>query len=327
MNPAAAPIWVLLGQRTGDNNQLLRLAGELGVPFRSVELHYNALHLVPPRLLGPTLASLTPQSRGQIHPPWPKLVLGIGYRSVPIALAIRQSSGGRTGLVRLGNPRLDPSNFDLVITTRQYSVPDRPNVLRLPLGISTAPHVEQAREEKDWLAKLPRPHRLLLIGGDTFMWSLRPDKVASAASALGAKKGSVIAVSSGRSNPALLDAVATALKGSEHALVWGRFPRYPVLIQGADEIYVTADSVAMLSDAIASGKPVGVVEPDQNLAGRFFYGLDSVGIAPPVRDIRRFWRAMIDQGLAGTVDYPKCRKIGIDPLAEAVEAVRSLLKP
>ena len=326
MNHADAPIWVLLGQRTGDNNQLLRLAGELGVPFRAIDLHYNALHLVPPSLLGASLASLTPKSRSQIGAPWPKLVLGIGYRSVPIALAIRKLSGGATRLVRLGNPRLDPSNFDLVITTPQYRVAEGRNVVRLPLGINTAAHVEQTREETEWLAKLRRPHRLLLIGGDTFMWSLRPDTVANAASALGARNGSVIAVSSGRSNSALLDAVATVLKGSEHVLVWGRFPRYPVLIQDADEIFVTADSVAMLSDAIASGKPVGVVEPDQNLAGRFFYGLDSVGIAPPVRDIRRFWRAMIDQGLAGTVDDPKRGKISVDPLAEAVAAIRPLLE-
>jgi len=179
-----APLWVLLGQRTGDNNQLLRLAKELGVPFRSIDLRYSPMHLVPPKVLGASLASLTRESREQIGPPWPRLVLGIGYRSVPVALAIRQMSGGKTKLVRLGNPRLDASNFDLVITTPQYRVADRSNVLRLPLGISTAPVVEPTREETEWLAKLPRPHRLLLIGGDSFMWSLRPSKVEAAAQRL-----------------------------------------------------------------------------------------------------------------------------------------------
>ena len=72
-------MWVLLGQRTGDNNQLLRLAGELELPFRALELSYNPLHILPPKLLGTSLASLTIQSRKQIQPPWPRLVLGIGY--------------------------------------------------------------------------------------------------------------------------------------------------------------------------------------------------------------------------------------------------------
>ena len=87
-----APVWVLLGQRTGDNNQLLRLASELGLPFRTIELAYNPLHVVPPRLLGAGLASLTEKSRRLIRPPWPKLVLASGYRSVPAALSIRAMS-------------------------------------------------------------------------------------------------------------------------------------------------------------------------------------------------------------------------------------------
>jgi mitochondrial fission protein ELM1 len=326
LNETGAPVWALLGQRTGDNNQLLRLAGELGVPFRPIQLRYNPLHLLGPKLMGPSLASLTPKSREQIRPPWPQLVLGIGYRSVPVALAIRKLSGGKAKLVRLGNPRLDPSYFDLVVTTPQYRLPQRPNVLQLPLGINTAPHAKPTREESEWLAKLPRPHRLLLIGGNTFMWSLSPATVARAADRLSGKPGGgVIAVSSGRSRPAVLDAVAAALKGSDHALVWGRFPHYPVLIDDADEIYVTADSVAMVSDAIASGKPVGVIEPEQNLPGRVLYALDSLGLRVPVRDIRRFWAEIEREGLAGTLDEPKSGRMATDALVEARKAVRALL--
>lgn len=321
----AAPVWVLLGQRTGDNNQLLRLAVELGLPFRTIELRYNRLHLLPPRLLGGTLASLRRESRRQIAPPWPQLVLGIGHRSVPVALAIRGLSGRKAKLVRLGNPRLDPRRFDLVITTPQYRVPDAPNVLRLPVGISTAAEIEPTREEMDWLSKVPRPHRLLLLGGETFMWKLGPDEVVPSISKLKQKPGSIIAVASGRSSPALLDAVAAALVGSEHGLVFGRFPRYRVLIRDADEIHVTADSVAMISDAIATGKPLGLIEPKQSLSGKLFYGLEMARLRVPVRDIRRFWKKVQKGGLAGTVEQPVARKLDIDPLDRAVSAVRKLL--
>jgi mitochondrial fission protein ELM1 len=321
-----APVWVLLGQRTGDNNQLLRLAGELDLPFRSIELRYNALSRLPPRLLGASLASLEGHSRAQLRPPWPKLVLGIGNRSVPAALAIRETSGGKAKLVRLGNPRLDPAQFDLVITTGQYAVPDGPNVLRLPVGISTAQPLKPTREESEWLAKLPRPHRLLLIGGDTFMWTLKAQTIAEAASTLRRRKGgSVIAVSSGRSGQHALDAVGRALAGSEHGLVWGRFPRYPVLLADADEIHVTADSVAMISDAVATGKPLGLILPENTAAGRLFFGLSTSGLPVPVRDIRRFWTKIVDQGLAGTVRKPEAAKLNLDPLQTAVSAVRGLL--
>ena len=325
-----APVWVLLGQRTGDNNQLLRLAGELGVPFRTLQLRYNGLHRIPPALLGATLATLNTESRKQIRPPWPDLVLGIGYRSVPVALAIRARSGGTARLVRLGNPRLDPRKFDLVITTPQYRVPDAFNVIRLPVGISTAPSIEPTREETEWLSRLPRPHRLLLIGGDTFMWTLEPEALSDAASVLRRKAeaggGSTIVASSSRSGKAVLDSVTAALRSSEHGLVWGRFPRYPVLLDDADEIYVTADSVAMVSDAVATRKPAGLVLPEKTATGRLFYTLAEFGLPVPIRDIRRFWTSIEAQGLAGTVERPVAGATAIDPLATSVSAIQKLLK-
>ena len=326
MTNGQPPVWVLLGQHAGDNNQLLRLAGELGLPFRAIELGYNPLHLLGPRLLGASFASLAMESRKQLQPPWPELVLGIGNRSVPAALAIRNRSGGRSKLVRLGNPRLDPRRFDLVITTPQYDVAGAPNVLRMPISLTTATHGEPTREESEWLAKLPRPHRLLLIGGHTFMWTLQPRTVAKAAMALKAKPdGSVIAVSSARTAAPAAKAVADALRESEHALVAAHCPRYAVLLADADEIYVTADSVAMISDAIATGKPVGLIEPECTVVGRLFYGAAKLGLPVPVRDVQRFWRLVRRQGLAGTIDKPIAGHLEVDTVGEAVAAVRRLL--
>lgn len=328
MSEDGAPVWVLLGHRTGDNKQLLRLASELGVPFRSIHVHYNRLHLLPPGLLGASLRSLSAESREQIQPPWPRLVLGVGHRSVPVALAIRRLSGGKSKLVRLGNPRIDPSHFDLVVTTPQYRLPNRSNVIQLPLGINTAAGVQPTPDEAKWLASFPRPHRLLLIGGNTFMWELRPEKVAEAARRLKDRpEGTVIALRSGRTRRQVLDAVTDALKGGEHAVASGRFPRYSVLVEDADEIFVTGDSVAMLSDAIASRKPVGIIEPDKSVTGRALYALDSIGLRVPVRDIRQFWDDIRGQGLVGTLDEPKCGPVTTDSLSEAKTAVLGLLEP
>lgn len=326
MNGDSIPVWVLLGHRTGDNNQLLRLASEIDLPFRTIVLAYNALRPLPAKLLGESLASLDQRSRSQIKPPWPRLVLGIGNRSVPAALAIRRLSGGRTKLVRLGNPRVSPARFDLVITTAQYSVPSAPNVLRLPAGISNAPPLEPTREESEWLARLPRPHRLLLIGGDTFMWSLPAAKMANVAALLGKKSGSVIAVSSARTRSDVRHAVLAALRGTERGLVQGSFPRYPVLLRDADEIFVTADSVAMISDAVATGKPVGLIEPEMTLTGRILYSATKAGGRVPVRDVRGFWKSIRALGLAGSVDQPRTGSLAEDPLAVAVMAVRKLLE-
>src|SRR4029079_2771930 len=98
--------------RKGDNNQLLALAHSLGLPFETRTLRYNHLRRLPKRLLGPGLASVLPSARRWLRPQWPCLVLGIGQSSVPVARYIRRASGGRSKLVRLGNPRLDAKHFD-----------------------------------------------------------------------------------------------------------------------------------------------------------------------------------------------------------------------
>jgi hypothetical protein len=120
-------IWVLLGPRTGDNNQALALAEALGLPFETRTLGYNPLQSLSV-WLGATVATLDRASRQHLQPPWPDLVIAIGRRSVPVARWIRKQNLGRTKLVRIGHPRIDPKLFDLVITTRQYPVPPGANV-------------------------------------------------------------------------------------------------------------------------------------------------------------------------------------------------------
>ena len=124
MSRAASPVeqsgrqplvWLLMGTRTGDNNQLLALAETLGYPFETKRLTFNQLRRFP--FLRRGLTILDPSSRGLIAPPWPDLAICVGYGSVPVARFIRQQSGGRTRLVHIGNPRTELDDFDLRITT------------------------------------------------------------------------------------------------------------------------------------------------------------------------------------------------------------------
>src|SRR5947209_3702858 len=66
VSPKKSPkkkVWALLGSRRGDNNQVLALAGALGLPFEEKHLSYNALRRVPPVLLGASFASVAPEAR------------------------------------------------------------------------------------------------------------------------------------------------------------------------------------------------------------------------------------------------------------------------
>lgn len=323
-------IWALLGHRRGDNFQVLALAQSLGLPFETRTMRYNLLRKLDKRLLSRRLDSVLPGARRWLRPPWPDLVIAIGHRSVPVARYIRHASGGTTRLVQIGNPRLDPSVFDLVITMPQYAVPDSDRVLRLPLAMG-APHpVEAASDaERDILEALPRPHRLLALGGTARNWRMQPEAMAEAARTLVRRAetegGTVIAVGSPRTERDVLEAVGRALGSSRHLMVDGPMPRYGTLIRDADEIHVTADSVSMLSEAIFSGKPVGMIPLPMSRRGKWHYRLsDARLLRPPVRDLRKVGDRLLRDRLVGTIDAPVAGTVS-DPVEIASKAVLQLL--
>lgn len=322
-------IWVLLGPRTGDNNQALALAEALGLPFETRTLGYNLLRALGGRVLGKTLLSLEPASRRRIDAPWPDLIIAIGRRSVPVARWIQHANGGATRLVRIGNPRIDPGLFDLVLTTRQYPVAPGDNVILLPVAMSRFPKAPPAEaDEERYLADLHRPHLLMAIGGATKYWTLASDRIAEAAHRLAerARKrgGSLIAVASPRTDPHALDAVRAAFEGRRDcALIEGNRPRFPVLLDDADEVFVTGDSVSMLSEAIIAGKPVGLIPLDLNAKGQRQLG-DIPADYSRRRDLRRFWNYLREERMVGTIERPLKGSV-TDPAQTAAAQVRKLL--
>ena len=99
---SAEPLWVLLGNRHGDNRQLLAIADALGRPYRTVQLRFGpGARLAPARWFA---HRLTWRTDPPLAPPWPRAVLAAGRKSVPAALWIRRASGGRTTEVVMTDP-------------------------------------------------------------------------------------------------------------------------------------------------------------------------------------------------------------------------------
>ena len=323
-------VWILFGKRTGDNKQLLALAERLGRPYRIVQLDFTWASLLPPRLVGARDWAVKRSVRSRLDGEEPDLVLGITSRSVSPARAIKRRFGGRPKLVHLGHPRSDPALFDLVITTPQYGVPVAANVLRLPLPVTAEEAVAPDAKEKAWLERLPRPHRLLVIGGHTMWWRLKPRRVVQAFAALAKRSrgdgGSVIVTGSPRTPRDVLAKLAASARGTANVAVALGTPRYPVLLADADELYVTADSASMIAEAVASGKPVGIVPIEQSAAGRAVYALTRrLGWRVPMRDLSRLWEEVETSRLAGTLAQPAAGSTDVAPHERAAAAVERLM--
>jgi hypothetical protein len=323
-------IWALVSDQAGDSAQVLALAEELGFPFETKPVRYTWRRRFPGNNRRISLASLDRKSREQLGPPWPDLLIMAGPRGQPVGRYVKEASGGRTKLVLIGRPRAPAQAFELIFDTRQYLLPDAPNIRLLPLVMSRyrAP-LGPSANERAWLDSLPRPHLLLMIGGPIRYWSVTPRHASSVIARLLARAqglgGSLIVTGSPRTPSGVMARARDDLAKAANARVADGTPRFQVLMQEADELFPTGDSVSMISESVITGKPVGIVAPYGRISSHIVLGPEWRMAHNPFRDLRRFWTYLRQQKLAGTIEHPVAGKIE-NPVVTAAAEVRKLLK-
>jgi uncharacterized protein len=255
-------VWVLADPRAGTAAQAIGIAERLGEPFRTVPLTWGDLGKV--LLPWPSLAGLAPQARGQLTPPWPRLVISAGRRAAPVALWLGTRGAATVHAMR---PGFAARRFDLLVLGRHDSPEEAANVLPI-LGAThrmSPARLAAAQSEFAALAELPAPRVALLVGGPVKQEGkgLDPDLATQLAVAARGFGGSVMASSSRRTGGAASTALAEALAGTPHHLFrWGDAGPNPFagFLAWADAILVTGDSVSMLSEALATAAPVFIAE-------------------------------------------------------------------
>ncbi len=217
------------------------------------------------------------RARGALlDPPWPEILITCGRRSAAIAIAIRRESRKQSGpgtfTVHIQNPQVVPRRLDLVITPshdlrniRRYHE-QGPNIITTlgslhelePRGLAAEAEKIRAR-----FAHLPRPLVAVLVGGPSKTYRMGVDCMEVLGAGLRRLVGTtgcgLIVLTSRRTGEANRAALGRALEGTG-AYFWdgeGENP-YRGLLGLADGLVVTCDSVNMMTEAGASGKPVYV---------------------------------------------------------------------
>jgi mitochondrial fission protein ELM1 len=257
--------WALLGQKAGDNNQVLALAEALGWPFAVRNIHYRPWELLTNLLAGTSLLGVDRRRSSALQPPWPALVISAGRRNEPVARWIQARSGGHTRLVHIGRPWAPPAAFDLIVTTPQYFLRDAGNVLcnHLPLHRVDAERARaQAAVLAPELAAQPGPRTLVLLGGDSGPFVFTAAKARRLAvevdRLVAAEDGAVLATDSRRTPAHASAAFRATLRAPGRFFAWNDPTpgRYPALLGSADRLVVTAESMSMLAEALALQKPL-----------------------------------------------------------------------
>jgi uncharacterized protein len=275
--PSAWPprLWVLASPHAGDNTQLLALARALGIPFEVKRFRYRFWQTPARLILGATRAGLDMEASSPLDPPWPDLIIGAGRPTEAIAFWIRRHANPKVKVVYLGTPWAALDRFDLVITTPQYRLPECPNVLHnaLPLHDIGRRAEETVTEVAVWqgrLAHLPRPWTAVLVGGRSGPYEFRQPaakRLAVLASERAAsEKGALLVTTSKRTRPETAEALAETMEAPAFLHLWrpGQTENpYRAFLSLADAFIVTADSISMIAETCATGRPVALFDTEE----------------------------------------------------------------
>src|SRR5262245_41290748 len=262
-NGGDAPrVWILKGAKIGDFAQMRALARALEYPFEVRNLSFHGFELLLHARPRPTLLAVDRRASDELRPPWPDLVLTAGRRNELPALWVKAEAKGRPRVVHIGRPWSDPRRFDLVISNRQYALDPAANVIvnTLPLVETlSAPDIERWGER---FAGIRRPWTGVLVGGDSGPWVWTEARNAAFSEALAAlidrRGGSLIITTSARTPARLTRHLVWrfAKDGFVHDYASGAANPYRAILGLADRFVVTADSLSMLSEALATNLEV-----------------------------------------------------------------------
>lgn len=222
----------------------------------------------------------------QLDPP-PQLVVTSGRQSIMASLVLKRRLGAKVFTVHTQDPRIDPRRFDLVACPAHDGLVG-PNVV----GTFGAIHhiTRELLEEHaaqgpiGGLEKLGRPFALVLLGGPTRNYPYSAEALFSfqqRLESMAKSTGCALAILPSKRTPSDWVTSFTARFAGEH-LVWSGQGANPYLsgLALASHFVVTCDSVNMISEAAATGRPVFVeMLPEARTSKRFHRFYESFQIA------------------------------------------------
>ncbi len=261
-------VWGLVDDRTGHTGQVLGVIAKLGVPYVLKRLEYNALARLPNMLLGDSLLSLNTAHSAPITPPFPKLVIAAGRRTLPALRYIKKKSPS-TITVYLMWPG-SSKGIDLIAAPAHDTPPHAPHIITTLAALHAVTPEALATARDAWSSQfshLPRPWVSVCIGGDTKRGKYSPaDWRELMRGALQLAGNGSLLITTSRRTPA--EAIETFLPLLQMPHVLHRWDQdkdnpYLGLLGAADTVVVTGDSMSMCTEACVTGKPVYIyANPD-----------------------------------------------------------------
>lgn len=302
-------IWTITDGKAGMDVQALGVAHALGLPVETKHVQPKGIF----KLAAPWFPA-DPRERigvqgALLGPPWPACAIATGRQSIPYLRAVRRHAGRETVTVVLQDPKTGPGTADLIWVPEHDRLrgPNVISTLTAPSSFTPGRLAELRSKTPGAISALPRPRIAVMLGGDNGVYKFTANdlkRMAGILKSLTESGASLMISPSRRTPPNLIEAVDIATRHA-HRLLWtGESPNpYADFLAHADALLVTGDSVNMVSEACATGRPVHVFHPSGGSPkfNRFHRNLENYGACRPLPDRVSRWETWTYKPLCASI--------------------------
>ncbi|OUR79426.1 hypothetical protein A9Q83_03190 [Alphaproteobacteria bacterium 46_93_T64] len=259
--------WVVTDGSAGMENQCIGLAETMGFDPTIKRIQTKKpWKWLPPYLWINPLSQLL-GAGDNLNAPWPDLLITCGRQAIPMSVAIKRASAGKTFTVHIQTPNTNATNFDLVVVPDHDKLRGK-NVLVSHGSLTRITNeklkAEARKFEKD-LKDITAPVVTVLVGGSNRCYDITPQVMRDLCQKLkdlhDQSSCFFLVTTSRRTGAENENILKEALRELPHIL-WsgGENNPYFAFLDKADHVIVTADSVNMVCEACTAGKQVLIYE-------------------------------------------------------------------
>jgi len=272
-------ILILTDNRTGHTHQTLGVAEALSMPYTNQQISYTLWAKLPQWLPVPLRWRVSKASwRALCAKEDVEVCIAAGRRLAQISWFLKRKKRAAK-IVQIMDPKSSRADFDLIAVPQHDKVPAANNILPFLLPPHNLKEETLAQVAKEWKSKLPRGDRGMvgvLIGGNYKghrMGYVDCHRFAEQVNTIVDQHARKVALVTSRRTPTgpgrkLLDWIRYVQFFHFWHLQQDRENPYMGILACCDVLAVTGDSVSMVAEAVATGKPVFILDSPGFIEGK-----------------------------------------------------------
>lgn len=260
--------WVITDGKIGCIRQAEGLALALGVEFDAKIIKAKPYIPQYPAWIRDTMLGLIEKGNDKLSEPWPDIIISCGTHTIPFVLNIKKQSAGKIYSIYVQNPHKALKDFDTVIAMDHDRI-SAENTIKTDLALNPITKESLVAAKKEFEKSLPSvPHHqnAIIIGGDTSRSKMTEDICFDLIEKIKFirkhHKGGLFISPSRRTPSAMLNMLKETF-GKEKDIyivnLHSTYNPYFGILSISKKIFVTNDSISMVSEACAAGKKVFVI--------------------------------------------------------------------